>query len=553
MVLFIHPPDHVQEPAGSVGLIHLESHFTDEEARRLRAATYCRLRRHWQFINELKLFEIQNQRRYGVNVYGSPGDPRFLQAASLYHPVTVEASLKHDGSGSEPGIKDLDGHWDVRPHASRIVLVDAETLKSWHAVLETEGVPVEQTRMVYAVNRSTAEVLEKLSRAPRVGSLNLEFSRGWDESIDRKKGIFDSEWGVPESWDSVILQGSHLGVGRPLFKYPNATMLHNTDWTETDLEALAPDEVPVTSYKPRGDRSVYDASYTQWKMEPEGSVTPARRHYRLAWRNMAANTGERTFIPALIPPGTAHIHGVSSVGLPGKPRVLVAASAFAASLLHDFAVRAAPKSTISAATLDRLPFSDDPAILPLLLLRSLRLNALTAAYGDLWAACFDAEYVEDAWTDGGFFYPLRPALGAVSEEWTAQVPLRRAVDRRQALLEIDVLVALALGIESDEMAAIYRTQFPVLYGYDRGATYFDQAGRQVPTSVLSEWRQRRADFDSEIVWEHASSGMRYTFKPPFFLLDREADMQLAYAELQERVAARRANSEYATLRSVSRS
>ncbi|NLE82213.1 MAG: class I SAM-dependent DNA methyltransferase, partial [Rhodococcus sp.] len=40
---------------GSVGLIHLESHFTDEKAGSLRAETYRRLRRHWQFINELKL------------------------------------------------------------------------------------------------------------------------------------------------------------------------------------------------------------------------------------------------------------------------------------------------------------------------------------------------------------------------------------------------------------------------------------------------------------------------------------------------------------------
>ncbi|MET9329619.1 type II restriction endonuclease subunit M, partial [Tsukamurella sp. NPDC003166] len=68
--------------------------------------------------------------------------------------------------------------------------------------------------MVYAVNQSTAAVLDKLSGASRIGDLGLEFSRGWDESIDRTKGFFDAEWGVPESWDQVILQGSHLGVGR---------------------------------------------------------------------------------------------------------------------------------------------------------------------------------------------------------------------------------------------------------------------------------------------------------------------------------------------------
>src|SRR5699024_6388231 len=70
---------------GMVGLIHLESHFTDEKAGVLRRATYERLRRHWQFINELMLFEIQHQKRYGVNVYASPrSEISFVSAASVY-------------------------------------------------------------------------------------------------------------------------------------------------------------------------------------------------------------------------------------------------------------------------------------------------------------------------------------------------------------------------------------------------------------------------------------------------------------------------------------
>ena len=57
-------------PDGVVTLIHPESHFTDNKAALLREHTYLRLRRHWQFINELKLYEIQDQKRYGVHVYG---------------------------------------------------------------------------------------------------------------------------------------------------------------------------------------------------------------------------------------------------------------------------------------------------------------------------------------------------------------------------------------------------------------------------------------------------------------------------------------------------
>ena len=41
---------------GVSGLIHPEGHFVDPNAGELRAQAYRRLRRHWQFINELMLF-----------------------------------------------------------------------------------------------------------------------------------------------------------------------------------------------------------------------------------------------------------------------------------------------------------------------------------------------------------------------------------------------------------------------------------------------------------------------------------------------------------------
>ncbi|WP_418608471.1 hypothetical protein [Georgenia sp. SUBG003] len=56
---------------GTVGLVHPETHFTDEKAGILRRATYQRLRRHWQFLNELMLFDIDHHVSYGVHVYGA--------------------------------------------------------------------------------------------------------------------------------------------------------------------------------------------------------------------------------------------------------------------------------------------------------------------------------------------------------------------------------------------------------------------------------------------------------------------------------------------------
>ncbi|OIQ89606.1 hypothetical protein GALL_284930 [mine drainage metagenome] len=519
---------------GAVGLIHPETHFTDEKAGFLRSATYTRLRRHWQFINELMLFEIDHHVSYGVHVYGSPrSEPSFLMATSLYRPDTVERSMPnvHDGSGEEPGLKDPSGNWDLRPHRGRIIKVTDAMLRTWHAILEAPDVPVERTRMVYAVNRSTAAVLDKLSKSRRIGELDLQFSPGWHEKNDRTKGYFESSWGVPDSWDDVILQGPHLFVATPLYKTPNKTMLHNQDWAATDFEALAPDAIPVTAYKPAGDRYDYDCAYTDWGTDDDPK--PARDYYRVAWRYMAANTGERTLISAILPPGAAHTDGVVSAGGPSVTAQEIATIAgYLSSLLLDSMVRAAPKSTIRGATVRRLPIVSNSPLIDELGIRVLRLNAVTSAFGGLWKDAFRPSWMRATWT-GGPARPERRQLGDVGPLWDEVAPLRASADRRQALLEVDALVALMLGVTADELCTTYRTQFAVLYGYDRNTYYYDANGRLVPNSVLAAWRKKADRTTEEERTATNQAGNTYTYELPFARLDREADMRQAYAHFEQ--------------------
>ncbi|MCS4253229.1 methylase of polypeptide subunit release factors [Rhodococcus erythropolis] len=524
---------------GTIGLIHLESHFTDEKAGILRQATYERLRRHWHFVNELLLFsDIEHHKIYGICVHGAPRDPQFLSAAWLYHPDTIHRSLVHDGSGSEPGLKDPDGKWDLRPHQGRIVTVNDVVLKSWKDVLEAPDVPTRQTRMVYTVNRSAASGLKKLAASPRIGELGLQFSSGWHEKNDRTKGFFDSKWGVPDGWNDVIMQGPHIQIGNPFFKSPNKSMRNNLDWSAVDLESLPADAVPVTSYRPVGGRTRYDAAYTSWEVTNENGIfesVRARDCYRVAWRNMAANTGERTLIGALIPPGAAHIHGVSSCALPNRdPSELLAVSAITGSLIADYAVRSAPKSTISPITVGRLPRIEDLRLVRALVARSLRLNCVTSAYAELWHQSFDVSLHRDSWA-GGFEHARRGPFGGMKSTWTQDVSLRIAADRRQALVEIDALVALGLGLTADELCTIYRTQFPVLYGYDRKTYLYDINGRLVPNEVLSVWRKKGDAISKEERTATNPAGNTYTYELPFQFLDREADMREAYAEFERRL------------------
>lgn len=71
---------------GVTSLIHPESHFTEKKAAPLRRGAYLRLRRHWQFVNELVLFDIAHIFFYGVHTYGLERPNReFVSAVHLYH------------------------------------------------------------------------------------------------------------------------------------------------------------------------------------------------------------------------------------------------------------------------------------------------------------------------------------------------------------------------------------------------------------------------------------------------------------------------------------
>ena len=518
-----------QDDQGISSLIHMETHFTDAKTPGLRAATYRHLRRHWQFINELRLFDIQDQKRYGIHVYGSIRKPSFLHATSLYHPETVSRSLRHDGSGEEPGFKDPHtGTWDLRPHASRIEHIDESALKIWKSVTESDDWC--STPMVSTVNSAASHTLAALATQPRIGDLDLQFSTGWNETTDFQKGLFSKQWGST-SWEDAILQGPHLYVSTPLYKQPNETMRHFQDWTSTDLEALSPSAQPITQYKPAGDRATYDHLYTHW------DSSPARNHYRIAWRRMAPLTGERTLASAIIPPGPAHIDALFSAASETVSDTPLVAAALS-TLLSDLLIRAGASTNIRERAVSRLPLP--PASSPFtkrIILRSLRLNCITDAYADLWAECWDEAFLDDSPILER--YDERP----IGPEWAADTPLRRAEDRRNAQAEIDVMAAMMLGVPIEDLCTIYRTQFAVLYDYDhgrgQGAYVYDANGRQLPTPVRQAWEKRQRPSSnedmplSERTHTHPGSGVSYIYDLPFRIRDRESDFRRIHTTLTQ--------------------
>ncbi|MGW4364332.1 DNA methyltransferase [Nocardia takedensis] len=504
-----------QSPIGIVSLIHPESHFTEQRAAPLRRATYQKLRRHWHFRNELALFtEINNTRNFGVHVYGYDATVRFLQSASIYHPDVVVRSLAHDGSGPTPGIKDAEGEWDVRPHAERILSVTESELAGWAALIDEPGTPPAEARMLYPVNRASAAVLDKLASAPRLGDVGFEWTSGWNETTDRKLGYFESRSAIPERWDEVILQGPHLTVACPIYQEGNPTMRSNVDYSPVDLETIPADFIPRTNYQIARPTSEYKCAYPQWGNRPSSA------YYRLAWRRMADSATVRTLHSAIIPPGPSHIHGVLSLRTRSTADLVIAAG-FWTSITSDFLVKSSGISELNQSIIRRLPHVRSHPLTQHLILRTLRLNCLIEAHADLWNELHHSSWKDDSWasTDSAGSTSL-PKLYS-GEQWSPSTALRPFSARRQAMIEIDAIIAVTLSISADELVTIYRTQFPVLQKYEQETT-LDGTGRKLPSKLAADYRKGMLSPGAQL----SQDGVTYTW--PLRRLDRERDMRLAH-------------------------
>ena len=106
----------------------------------------------------------------------------------------------------------------------------------------------------------------------------------------------------------------------------------------------------------------------------------------------------------------------------------------------------------------------------------LQLNCLTTHHADIWNR-LAPNLTPLGWSAT---YPglAQQDPQVASDTWHRDCALRMDVARRQALLEVDVLVAMALGLTLDELIQIYRLVFPTLRNYEEN-TWYDQRGRIV--------------------------------------------------------------------------
>ena len=506
-------------PEGHAALIHQDGHLGDPNSGNFREHWYKRASRHFHFRNEIKqkmFSEVHNETEFSLNVYrGKTQKVEFEQFTQAFLPSQVEDSYEHDGVGPIVAIKNREGKWDTRGHRERIISFDEASLTAVHELSEKPEVPVYQARFIQPFSKKVLEVFRILSRHPKLEAAVPTLSRSvsaptgekvievptwqmsscWHESGRQKDGTIRKETGFRRVKE-MIVQGPLFHVGNPLYKTPRAICNSNKAYDVIDLHSSPEDYVPRTNFGAALSIDEYSRRAPSVRWSP---TQPHTDFFRVGFRKMLALNGERTLIGALLPPGVAHIDSVQSVAFADE-EYLLTFQPIALSLISDFVIKATGKQNLHEDEVGAFPWVKAGSTA---YSRALRLGCVTSAYSEFWNRHAPKLDVISWSSDDPRLRIEGPVQGP--EKWCRATALRSDFSRRMALVEIDVLVAQALGLSIEQLIEVYRIYFPLMQQYERG-TWYDQSGRIVWTSNSSGlpgvgWLDDRGKSPGRAAWE----------------------------------------------------
>lgn len=547
---------------GFMGLLHPETVYDDPNGQPLRKEMYHRLAYHFQYQNAFNLFEIGHREKYSSNIYGSYTDEIcFENINNLFHPSTVDACFAHDGHGVCGGIK-IDDAWNTTGHRDRIVHFTESELRVLSAAFEN-GADWETTKLVSIHAKDILDVLQKFSEFPNhVENFISNTTVDLDETGAVNDGIIERKTFYPNINDyEMVYNGPQIFVANPSYKTPRSSCANKADFDTIDLSSMGDEYIARSNYKPCLPLNEFKTLVKGFKIGQDANGNDVYDnwidYYKVGFRKMINLAGERSLICAVLPRRTAHINGVISTAFrSGYDTVDMAA--LCAAVPMDAYMKIMASQNLTSVRIQGFPLGVDDKYKASLRIRTLQLNCLTKYYSELWSEVWDDKYLSDSWSKED---ERLHSFASLTESWTHSTPLRNYFERRQALVEIDVLTAMALGLSLDNLQTIYTIYFPVLQ-QNENDTWYDAEGKIVFTCSKGltgvgldrpAWNAMRGnpitDADGIIIaYEGAEpqythtidprkselyGGQQQTFIAPYNRCDRIADYRTAWAHFEK--------------------
>lgn len=523
---------------GIMAFIHQENIFDDAKAGAFRKIVYSKLRAHYHFVNEKRLFaEVDHHTVFSLNVYSNKPTTGFDCIFNLYSPETIDQCY---GKVNNPlyGTKNDENEWNTLGNKERLLHITKRELALFAKLFdECEDQFEARLAVIHA-----QPILDSLNVFAEVEQTPVEVYSTllWTETSAQDEGLIEKDIHFPEGPVDCVLLGANIFNFNPLFKAARANASKNSDYDLVDLTQLTDHYLQRCIYRVKATQEEYNL---KMPMLPWGKGYTSQ--YRIFTRKMVDPSGERTIVSCIVPPGVSHTDGIRGIAIKDD-KMLCLFAGLMGSIPYDFFVKTLHKENFTADTLNALPkmstkYDDE------IICRTLRLNALTKYYEPLWKSVYKPIFSEIQWSK---LDARLTGYGVLSDKWSANLPLRNDFERRQAMVEIDVLTAMALGMTLEQLLDAYRITFSVMRKYEND-TWYDSNGRIVfsaknmgeLTYKRSEWKKTVKDapvgksFYRTITDDTMPGGpveRTIEYVAPFDRCDREQDYETAWKFFEEK-------------------
>jgi hypothetical protein len=529
---------------GYCGLLHPQGLYDDPFGDRFRIVLYKRLKYHFQFQNELKLFaEIGNRNVFSINIYsGSSTNIDFQAIFSLFHPSTIEGCFIETNNDIElRGIKAKNNFdefvWNIVPNANRLIHFESEIFERLTTAFETNG-DIGKIILPSFFNKELLNILIKLATfSGKVSNKKSIIPECWNETRAVATNIIKRKTTFP-IYDSYecIFSGPFFFINNPLYQTPKKVCETHRAYEIIDLTQIDNSFWGRTNYVPSEEIEIF-----RNRIEGFDESKPWIDHYKVFLSKMLSPSGERTLQPSLVPPKLSHTNGVASITFQNEKDILEFLS-ITSSLILDFYIKLLRKTNLYDNTIKDLPFGIEDKYLNHVFVRVLMLNCLNEYYSSIWSNFYDIRWNNYEWSKSD----LRlKSFGNLDEKWNWAIPLRNAFERRFCSVEIDVIIAHALGLNLEDLIYAYLVQFPVLQE-NEDDTWYDTKGNIVFTCSKGlvgvgldrkEWEQVRnlpagETYEHTITKSELYQGKKITYYAPFDKCDRVEDYKVAWGHFE---------------------
>lgn len=544
-------------PNGYMGLIHPDTVFTEAKGQLLREFLFPKLVARYHYSNKLGVFsDVHREKIFDCCIYrGVDSTIHFDSISNLYHPNTIDASYSDLGTSICLGLEYVDNegkkHTNTAGHKDRIIHYDEDLLKVVGKVFEDTD-EWQSCKLISIHAMSSLNIIKSFMVFQHVNSVNPFMTEGFHATNALKSGIMLEETRFPD-YDAyqMIFNSTQVGILSPFSKLPQKVCTRDSHYDVVDYTRMPIDYDIRTNYIPRTDVVSFKAY-----IDETGEWF---KKYKAGFKKMMDPTHERTLKGGILPPKSSHTHSMLSLSFSNEDD-LIQFVGLSASVLFDFFIKTVGVRNFTSSMSNGLPFGINEKYKDAMKVRVLRMNCVNHWYKELWENNYDESFKKEQWSKND---NRLSAFSSLSNTFDDKVLLRNEYERRQALVELDVISAMALGFTLEDLIFVYINTFSTTQKYEAD-TWYDAKGRVV-FSVSSEydlklprtgnrrqgtigWEDIRGEQIDENTYAgtsptHANTidpakseiygGQQQTFVAPYTRCDRIADYRTAWAHFEK--------------------